>query len=127
MQILLGTLAYLVVTFPLAFFWHMKVFRTKYMAWGYFGEDAKIIFGFLSTVLQGLVLTYGYSVLALEHSSLTVGVEYALITGLFLWSTHVLAAIAKNSKLRHLEFVTMETVYLAIQFVVYGVLLSLIF
>ncbi len=127
MDILLGTLAYLVVTFPLAFFWHMKIFRTKYMAWGYFGEDAKIIFGFLSMVLQGLMLSYGYSVLALEHSSMTVGVKYALIMGLFLWSTHVLAAISKNSKLRHFEFVMMETIYLAIQFVAYGILISLIF
>lgn len=127
MQILLGTLVYLIVTFPLAFFWHMKIFRAKYMAWGYFGEDAKIIFGFLSMVLQGIVLSYGYLVLTLEHSSMTVGIEYALVMGLFLWSTHVLATIAKNSKLRHFEFVTMETIYLVIQFAVYGILISFIF
>ncbi len=127
MEVLIGTLAYLIATFPLAFFWHMKIFRTKYMAWGYFGEDAKIAFGFLSMILQGVVLSYGYSVLSADHSSMSIGIKYAFVMGLFLWSTHVLAAIAKNSKLRHLEFVAMETIYLAIQFGVYGILISLIF
>ncbi len=97
------------------------------MAWGYFGDDAKILFGFLSMVLQGIILSYGYSVLVAGHSSMTVAIYYALVMGFFLWSAHVLAAIAKNSKLRHLEFLTMETIYLAIQFGVYGILISYIF
>ena len=127
MQILLGTLAYIIVTFPLAVLWHMKIFRTKYMAWKYFGEDVKPILGLSSMIVQGIVLSYGYSVLALNHTSMLVGVSYALVMGLFLWSVHVLAAMGKSSAVRHFEFFWMETVYLAIQFAIYGVLISFIF
>ncbi len=127
MNILLGILAYIVVTFPLAVLWHMKIFRTKYMAWKYFGEDVKPILGLCSMLVQGVVLSYGYSVLAVDHASILAGISYALVMGLFLWSAHVLAAMGKSSAIRHFEFFTMETIYLAIQFAVYGMLISFIF
>jgi len=127
MHILLGTLAYIVVTFPLAVLWHMKVFRAKYMQWNYFREDVKPVLGLSSMIVQGVVLSYGYAVLAVDHSSMLAGVSYALVMGLFLWSAHVLAAMGKSSTIRHFEFFTLETVYLAIQFAVYGILISLIF
>ena len=127
MKILLGTLAYIVVTFPLAALWHMKIFRTKYMAWQYFGEDVKIVLGFASMLVQGVVLSYGYSILNVTHTSPLSGICYSLVMGLFLWSVHVLATMGKSSKVRHFEFFAMETVYLAIQFLIYGVAISYIF
>ena len=101
MEILYGTIAYIVVTFPLAVLWHMKIFRTKYMEWQYFGEDVKPILGLSSMVVQGVVLSYGYSVLNIDHSALLIGICYALIMGVFLWSVHVLATMGKNSKVRY--------------------------
>ena len=83
MQILFGTLAYIIVTFPLAVLWHMKIFRTKYMAWQYFGEDVKPILGLSSMLVQGVVLSYGYSVLNVDHSALSIGICYALLMGVF--------------------------------------------
>ena len=127
MKILFGTMAYIIVTFPLAVFWHMKLFRTKYMAWEYFGEDVKPILGLFSMSMQGVVLSYGYSVLNVAHSSLLSGICYSLLMGLFLWSVHVLTTMGKNSKVRHFEFFAMETIYLTIQFLVYGVMISYIF
>lgn len=127
MNILLGTLAYIIITFPLAVLWHMKIFRTKYMQWQYFGEDVKPILGLGSMIVQGIVLSYGYSALVMDHSSMLVGICYAMVMGLFLWSVHVLAAMGKSSAVRHFEFFAMETIYLAIQFGVYGVLISYIF
>ena len=127
MQILFGTLAYIIVTFPLAVLWHMRIFRTKYMAWEYFGDDVKPILGLSSMVVQGVVLSYGYSMLNVARASIISGVCYSLVMGLFLWSVHVLATMGKSSKVRHFEFFTMETVYLAIQFLIYGVAISYIF
>ena len=127
MEILFGAIAYIIVTFPLAVLWHMKIFRTKYMAWQYFGEDVKPVLGLSSMLVQGVVLSYGYSVLNVAHASIISGVYYSLIMGLFLWSVHVLATMGKSSKVRHFEFFAMETVYLAIQFLIYGVLISYIF
>ena len=127
MQILFGTLAYIIVTFPLAVLWHMKIFREKYMAWQYFGEDVEPALGLASMIVQGVVLSYGYSVLNVNHSALLSSICYALLMGLFLWSVHVLATMGKSSKVRHFEFFAMETVYLAIQFAIYGVVISYIF
>ena len=127
MEILFGTLAYIIVTFPLAFLWHMKVFREKYMRWQYFGDDVKPALGLASMIVQGVVLSYGYSVLKIDHSALLTGICYALVMGVFLWSVHVLATMGKSSKVRHFEFFAMETVYLAVQFVAYGVIISYIF
>ena len=126
MEILFGTLAYLFVTFPLAVFWHMKIFREKYMRWQYFGEDVKPALGFASMLVQGAVLSYGYSVLNVDHSAILSGIGYSFLMGFFLWSAHVLAAMGKSSKVRHIEFFVMETVYLAIQFGIYGVAISYI-
>ena len=127
MEILFGTIAYIIVTFPLAVLRHMKIFRTKYMEWQYFGDDVKPILGLASMVVQGLVLSYGYSVLSVNHSVLLTGICYALVMGVFLWSVHVLATMGKSSKVRHFEFFVMETVYLAIQFIIYGIAISYIF
>ena len=127
MQILFGTLAYIIVTFPLAVLWHMKIFREKYMSWQYFGDDVKPILGLSSMIVQGVVLSYGYSILSVNHKALLNGIGYALIMGLFLWSVHVLATMGKSSKVRHFQFLAMETIYLIIQFVIYGVIISYIF
>ena len=127
MEILFGTIAYIIVTFPLAVLWHMKIFRIKYMAWEYFGNDLKPMLGLPSMVVQSVVLSYGYSVLSVNHSALLTGIFYSLVMGVFLWSVHVLATMGKSSNVRHFEFFAMETVYLAIQFIIYGVAISYIF
>ena len=127
MQILFRTLAYIIVTFPLAILWHMKIFREKYMCWQYFGEDVKPVLGLTSMIFQGVILSYGYSILNVDHSALFSGISYALLMGLFLWSVHVLATMGKSSKVRHFEFFVMETIYLAIQFGLYGVIISYIY
>ena len=127
MEILYGTVAYIIVTFPLAVLWHMKIFRTKYMEWQYFGDDVKPILGLASMTVQGVVLSYAYSVLNIDRGMLLNGVCYALVMGVFLWSVHVLATMGKSSKVRHFEFFAMETIYLAIQFGIYGIIISYIF
>ena len=50
MEILYGTIAYIIVTFPLAVLWHMKIFREKYIGWQYFGDDVKPILGLTSVI-----------------------------------------------------------------------------
>ena len=97
------------------------------MAWQYFGEDVKPMLGLSAMIVQGLVLSYGYSVLKIVHSSIFSGIYYSLVMGLFLWSVHVLVTMGKSSKVRHLEFFTMETIYLAIQFLIYGAMIGYIF
>lgn len=125
--ILLGTIGYMLVTFPYALVWHMKLFHEKYKAWGYFGENPSPMIGLISMVFQGSVLSYGYGLLSVEHTSMVAGIKYALIMGIFFWSCHVVAAMAKNEKLRNGGFFCMETIYLAGQFTLFGIVISYIY
>ncbi len=44
--ILIGAVAYTVVTFPLAVVWHIALFESTYRGFGYFGEKPSFILGF---------------------------------------------------------------------------------
>lgn len=54
------------------------------------------------------------------------GLKFAAVIGAFFWTSHVLAFIAKQSPPSVYLFTAMETVYLAIQFGTFGVLIALI-
>ena len=127
MQILFGTLAYIIISFPLAVVWHMKLFRARYIGWQYFGADMRPVLGLAAMVVQGVLLSCGYAILHVEHLADLKGLLYALLMGLFLWSAHVLATMGKNSKLRNFGFFWLETAYLILQFGLYGLAISYIF
>ena len=48
-----GTLAYTLVTFPLAVVWLILLFEEKYNAFGYFQEEPNFLLGFVTIVIQG--------------------------------------------------------------------------
>ena len=59
--VILGTLAYLLVTFPLAIAWHLVVFKTQYKSIGYIGrEEPGFLLGLLSILMQGILLSLFY-------------------------------------------------------------------
>lgn len=126
-QWLLGTLAYVLLTFPLAVFWHVGLFEDRYRAFGYFEGEPNISLGLLSVVVQASVLTYLYGRIVSSGPWLLTGLRYALLMGLFFWSCHVLAFAAKQSLNEASLFVAMESAYLVLQFGLYGVLLGFIY
>ena len=92
----LSSLAYLVVTFPLAILWHQVLFKVPYEEIGYIGrEDPIFVFGFISIAMQGILLTLGYLVFAKPEHSIGRGIRYALAVGVFFWTSHVLTFAAK--------------------------------
>lgn len=118
--ILLSTIAYCLVTFPYAVVWHMVLFKPLYQKWEYFGGNPKPQLGLLSMVVQGVVLSTGLFLLPQYQSSLSAILVYALLCGIFLWSSHVLAAMAKHAESRSISFLALETVYLFFQFLLFG-------
>lgn len=55
-RIALGTLAYLVAVFPLAYAWHLVVFKELYDSIGYITRDEPIIaLGFGAILFQGAI------------------------------------------------------------------------
>ena len=62
--VLLGALAYALVTFPLAYVWHLVAFADIYDRLNAFTRSEPIVpLGFLAIVLQGVLLSAAYPLL----------------------------------------------------------------
>lgn len=127
LQITLLALAYIIPTMPYAYFWHMVFFKEKYERWQYFGGDASVPLGFTSMIIQGIVLAFAFAMLPIDHSSIANSMLFAGVLGVFFWSTHVVAAMAKHGATRTMGYLALETVYLVGQFAMFGLLQHLVY
>lgn len=124
-KVVLGTLGYIVVTFPLAYLWHLVVFKSTYDSLGYITRDEPIVaFGFGAILLQGILLAVIYPRLCRGKSFVGGAVYFAVIMGIFHWTTHVLADAAKHKLTSLPVWFGIETLYLTIQFVLAGFLFA---
>jgi len=123
---LLGTLAYTLLTFPLAVVWHVVIFEDEYRMFGYFDGEPSFTLGFFTILIQGFMLSLMYPFLNFSGKPVSRGLKYASLTGVFFWSSHVLAFVAKQVVDSSLSFIFMESFYLIIQFSAYGCIIGLI-
>lgn len=123
-QIILGALSYIIPTFALAYFWHLKWFKELYEKWDYAGGDPNIPLGFLTIVIQGIVLSALYAWAPIEHTLLAAAVLFIGTLAILHWSVHVVAAMAKGPKMRNWHFFGLETFYLVLQFGIFATLIS---
>ncbi len=127
-RVVLGTIGYLVITFPLAYVWHLVAFKTTYDQLGYISRDEPIIaFGFASILLQGVLLSVIYPQLCRGKSVVAGALTFLVVMGGYHWTTHVLAAAAKQPIEPLSTWFPIETVYLAIQFTLGGFWLALVY
>ena len=126
-RFLLGALSYPIIVFPLAVLWHLVVFQSVYNEIGYIGrEEPGFLLGFLSIATQGLLLSFLYPRFYQGDPPIKAGLKFGAVAGLFHWTIHVLAFAAK-AELGSVElFFVIETIYLAVQFLLTGIVLALI-
>ncbi len=127
LKILLAALAYIIPTMPYAYVWHMVWFKKKYERWQYFGGDASVPLGFTSMIIQGIVLSFAYAILPIEHNSFVNCMYFTGILGIFFWSSHVVAAMAKHGQTRTKGYLILETIYLIGQFGMFDLLLNAVY
>jgi hypothetical protein len=121
-----ATIGYVVVTFILAILWHLVLFKGTYDQLGYIArKEPGFVLGFLSMIFQGAVLAYLFPIISKGETTPGKGVRFALVMGIFFWSCHVLGAAAKQNISPLSTFLPMESVYLAIQFTLAGLILGL--
>ncbi|MCB1646903.1 MAG: hypothetical protein KDI36_15695 [Pseudomonadales bacterium] len=125
--ILSGTLAYTLVAFPLAVVWHVLFFEETYRVFGYFQGEPSFSLGLATILIQGAVLSSLYPFVNFSGKGPVRGLKYALLIGLFFWTSHVLAFVAKQIVQNPLAFIAMESFYLLLQFGIYGILIGFIF
>ena len=127
-RFLAGVLVYAGVTFPVAYVWHLVLFEGTYRELGYFTQEPIVAIGFLAIVLQGGWLSFVYCRFAPGEAPLAEGLRFGLGAGFFLWTSQVLAFTAKHEVASIPTWLTIETVYFAVQFglvgLAYGLLLA---
>lgn len=122
-----GALAYLIVTFPLAFFWHLVVFKGVYDELGMYREHPIVTLGFIAILIQGLFLSYAFPLVYRGPNAVQAGVKFGLLMGLFLWSSQVIAAAAKHEVSSFAIWFGIETAYFVVQFAIVGLALGLVY
>ena len=125
-KLILGAAGYTACTFALAVGWHMLLFQERYEAFGYFEGEPDFLLGLLTIVLQGVLLSALFPMLKAEGTTFRRGIRFALITGAFFWTSHVLAFVAKQEVPGVAAFVGMETVYLLLQFGLFGLIIGFV-
>ena len=125
-KLVVGSAGYTICTFSLAVVWHVLLFRERYESFGYFEGEPDFLVGLLTIVLQGILLCALFPMLKAEGSSFRRGFRFALIVGAFFWTSHVLAFVAKQEIPGASAFIWMETLYLVLQFGVFGLIIGLI-
>ena len=125
-KLTLGTAAYTVCTFSLAVSWHVLLFEESYESFGYFEGEPDFLLGLLAIVLQGFLLSVLFPMLKIGGTSFRRGIKFALVTGAFFWTSHVLAFVAKQKVPEVSAFIWMETAYLLLQFGLFGLIIGVI-
>lgn len=123
----LAAVTYPLIVFPLAIVWHLGLFKDRYTAFGYFEGEPNIAVGLASMVAQGAVLAAMYPLFQLGREGFARSIMFAALLGLFFWTSHVLALVAKQDVPQAGIFIVMETLYLCLQFGFFALALGFIF
>jgi hypothetical protein len=121
-------LTYVVITFVMGFVWHLVLFKDLYARLGIFTriDDPIIPLGLAAMFIQGAVLAYLYPLVARNGGVVREGIRFGLITGLFIASSAVVAEAAKQRVSSLTMWLTVESVYYALQFVLCGIAIALV-
>ena len=125
MQFWLGFFAYLVPLFPLAFVWHLKLFKPTYDRLELFREDVILPFGLLSMAMQAAIFSWAFPKLFTSPNWVLNGLQFALVFGLLGWSFMVLPVAAKYRMASVRGFMLVESAFVALQFLLTGLLMAL--
>lgn len=122
-------LAYLTVTFPVAYVWHLVLFDDLYRKLAIFSriDDPIIPLGFASMLIQGAILAYVYPRLSRRQNPAVDGIKFGILMGLLLGSVAVLAEAAKQNVTSLSTWLLLESAYYLIQFALSGLAIGLVY
>ena len=126
-KILFAAAGYVAIVFPLALGWHLGLFKKQYQTFGYFAGKPNVPVSLATVVIQGVVLALIYPLFHSGNAGFVRAFQFASLMGLFFWTSHVLALVAKQNVPNTVGFIAMETGYLVAQFSLFALLLGFIY
>jgi len=113
-------LVYVLASFAIAYPWHLKVFAARYRALEMYRDEVLPQLGLSSMVIQGVCFAMIYCALfePMQGGWLIRAATYGAFGAVLSWSFTTLAAAAKNRMTSIRDFVTLETTFTLVQWIV---------
>jgi hypothetical protein len=125
---ILATFSYVVLSFAIAYPWHLVWFHDLYVELGAFTRVEPIVpLGVLTIVIQGAVIAYFYPFWYRGGHPVWAGIRYSLLIGLLIYTVMGFATAAKFEISPVSTFLAYHTVFQFLQFTISGAALGLIF
>ena len=123
----LGVAAYLLPTFPLGYVWHLVLFQEQYHALQLYRPDVIIPFGLASMMVQALLFSWLYPrvFLTARDAWITSATRFFAVFSVLAWSFTTLPVAAKYQMTSVASFLTLETSFTLIHFLVVSPLIAL--
>ncbi len=119
--------AYLVPTFPLGFFWHLKIFKHQYDQLEIYRAQPVIPLGLGTMILQAALYAWVYPRLfdTAPDAWLTSALRFGAFFGLLAWTLAVVAVAAKNRMRSVSAFLRIETAFTIVHYAIVSPLIAL--
>lgn len=118
--------AYLVPTFPLGYFWHLKAFKAHYDRLEFYRAQPVIPLGLGTMILQAGLYAWAYPRLfdTAPDAWRTGALEFGAFFGLLAWSLAVVAVAAKNRMSSARAFLRLETAFTVVHYAIVSPLIA---
>jgi hypothetical protein len=125
-HVIKGALSYVLVTFPLGFFWHLHWFASSYQGLEIYRSDVIIPMGLGSMLVQALAFSWMYPKLFDTQADAwrASALKCFVVFGLLSWSFTTLAVGAKHRMTSVPDYFLIETAFTMVQFCLLAPLLS---
>lgn len=126
-KLLLAVLAYVLPTFPLGYFWHLKFFAGYYQSLEVYRSDMIIPFGLLSMLIQGVVWALIYRRLFAGLPVLAGAVRFIALALPLSWSFMALAVSAKHRMLSPMGYLAIESAFVTLHYLIVSPLIAAVY
>ena len=127
-KLILGALAYAVATMVIAAPWHFVLFKELYHSFGIYNRvDPIVPLGFLSMIIQGIVMSAIYPRFYKGGSHYKEATRFSLLMGLFLYSVSTVANAAKIEISPMSLWFGVQAAFHLVQFVACGLAIGFVY
>jgi hypothetical protein len=124
---ILASLAYILPTFPLGYFWHLKFFQAHYKSLGVYRDDMIIPLGLLSMIIQAFIYSYIYSKMFAGLPVIEGALKFASIALPLSLSFMVFATAAKHHMTSPSGYILIESCFVFVHYLIVSPLIAYVY